>query len=102
MASCSSVCRVPFMPHCLPKREPKASALISCASPSFLSNCKPRFVETPWSQSIMKAAFYDALGPPEIIRFGELPTPEPQAGEARVKVAVAGLNPIDTYIRSGA
>ncbi|MFL5338863.1 MAG: NADPH:quinone reductase [Gemmataceae bacterium] len=50
----------------------------------------------------MKAAFYETPGPPDIIRIGELPTPKPGAGEVRVKVAAAGLNPIDTYIRSGA
>jgi NADPH2:quinone reductase len=49
----------------------------------------------------MKAAYYDAPGPPDVIRHGELPTPQPQVGEVRVKVAAAGLNPIDTYIRSG-
>jgi len=50
----------------------------------------------------MKAAFYDTPGPPDVIRYGDLPTPEPKAGEVRVKVAAAALNPIDTYIRSGA
>lgn len=49
----------------------------------------------------MKAAFYDATGGPEVIQFGDLPTPEPQAGEVRVKVAAAALNPVDTYIRAG-
>ena len=50
----------------------------------------------------MKAAFITATGAPEVIRVGDLPTPEPKAGEVRVRVAVAALNPIDTYIRSGA
>jgi NADPH2:quinone reductase len=50
----------------------------------------------------MKAAFFDTTGTPDVIRVGDLPTPEPKPGEVRVKVAVASLNPIDTYIRSGA
>jgi NADPH2:quinone reductase len=50
----------------------------------------------------MKAAFYDTPGPPDVIQYGDLPTPESKAGEVRVKVAAAALNPIDTYIRSGA
>src|SRR5260221_10852826 len=50
----------------------------------------------------MKAAFYDAPGPPDVLTIGELPTPEPQAGEVRVRVAASSVNPIDTYIRSGA
>src|SRR5687768_10642598 len=50
----------------------------------------------------MRAAFLETTGAPEVIRHGELPTPEPGPGEVRVRVAAAALNPIDTYIRSGA
>src|SRR5438105_9889821 len=50
----------------------------------------------------MKAAFYETTGDPEVIRYGELPRPTPQAGEVLVRVGAAALNPIDTYIRSGA
>lgn len=50
----------------------------------------------------MRAAFFDTTGTPDVIRVADLPTPEPQAGQVRVRVAVASLNPIDTYIRSGA
>lgn len=49
----------------------------------------------------MKAAFFDAPGDPEVIRYDELPTPEPGAGQLRVRVLAASVNPIDTYIRSG-
>jgi NADPH2:quinone reductase len=49
----------------------------------------------------MKAAFIDAPGPAEAIRYGELPTPEPGEGEARVRVAAVAVNPIDLYIRAG-
>ncbi|MCU0705837.1 MAG: NADPH:quinone reductase [Fimbriiglobus sp.] len=49
----------------------------------------------------MKAAYYETTGGPDVIRVGELPTPEPQAGEVRVKIAAAALNPVDTYIRAG-
>jgi NADPH2:quinone reductase len=50
----------------------------------------------------MKAAFYETTGGPEVIQFGELPRPTPQQGEVLVRVGAAALNPIDTYIRSGA
>jgi NADPH2:quinone reductase len=50
----------------------------------------------------MKAAFFETTGTPDVIRVGELPTPQPQAREVRVRVLAASINPIDTYIRSGA
>jgi NADPH2:quinone reductase len=49
----------------------------------------------------MKAAFIDAPGPPDALRYGDLPTPEPGHGEVRVRVIAAAVNPIDAYIRSG-
>lgn len=49
----------------------------------------------------MKAAYLETTGGPEVIQYGELPTPEPKSGEARVKVGAVSVNPIDTYIRSG-
>src|SRR5205809_592057 len=50
----------------------------------------------------MKAAYFEATGPADVIKVGELPTPEPKSGEIRVKVLAASINPIDTYVRSGA
>ena len=49
----------------------------------------------------MHAAFINETGAPEVIQYGELPTPEPGAGQVLVKVAAVSVNPIDTYIRSG-
>ena len=50
----------------------------------------------------MKAAYFETTGTPEVIKVGDLPTPEPKAGELRVRVLAASINPIDTYVRSGA
>jgi NADPH2:quinone reductase len=50
----------------------------------------------------MKAAFFETTGAPEVIRYGELPKPIPGPGEMLVRVRAAAVNPIDTYIRSGA
>jgi NADPH2:quinone reductase len=49
----------------------------------------------------MKAAFIDAPGSADAIRYGEVPTPQPGEGEVRVRVLAAALNPIDVYIRAG-
>lgn len=50
----------------------------------------------------MKAAFISETGDPEVIQYGDLPAPEPQSGEVLVRVGAVAVNPIDTYIRSGA
>jgi NADPH2:quinone reductase len=50
----------------------------------------------------MKAAFFEAPGGPEVIRYGDLPTPKPGPNELLVRVGAAAVNPIDTYIRAGA
>jgi NADPH2:quinone reductase len=40
-------------------------------------------------------------GGPEVIRLEDVPTPEPGAGQARVKIEAAGVNFLDIYHRSG-
>ncbi len=49
----------------------------------------------------MKAAFIETTGSPDVIRYGDLPTPTPKTGEVLVRVGAAALNPIDLYIRAG-
>lgn len=49
----------------------------------------------------MRAAYIEQTGPPEVIRVGDLPCPEPGPGQVLVRVQAAALNPIDLYIRSG-
>lgn len=42
----------------------------------------------------MRASFYERTGPGgEVLILGELPTPEPGPGEARVRLAWSGVNP---------
>jgi NADPH2:quinone reductase len=49
----------------------------------------------------MKAIRVHEFGPPEVMKLEEVKDPEPSAGEIVVKVKAAGVNPVDTYIRSG-
>jgi NADPH2:quinone reductase len=49
----------------------------------------------------MKAIRVHEFGGPEVLKFEETPTPKPEAGQVLVKVRGAGVNPYDTYMRSG-
>ncbi len=49
----------------------------------------------------MKAVRVHEYGGPEVLRYEEVPVPEPGAGEARVKIDAIGLNYIDIYQRTG-
>lgn len=49
----------------------------------------------------MKATVADPVGGPENLKYSDLPKPEPQQGQALVKVEAAGVNFIDIYFRTG-
>ncbi len=50
----------------------------------------------------MKAVRAQSPGGPEVLRYEDVPRPEPKAGEAVVKIEAAGVNFIDVYHRTGA
>jgi NADPH:quinone reductase-like Zn-dependent oxidoreductase len=50
----------------------------------------------------MWAAWIDQLGGPECIRYGELPVPVPGPTDVLVRVQAVAVNPVDTFVRSGA
>jgi NADPH:quinone reductase len=51
----------------------------------------------------MKAAYYESVGPAnDVLQVGERPTPQPQAGEVRIRVHTSGVNPSDVKSRAGA
>ena len=50
----------------------------------------------------MKAVWYERTGPaPEVLVYGEMPTPVAGQGEVRIKLEASGVNPSDTYRRAG-
>ena len=49
----------------------------------------------------MHAAAFDSFGPPEVLRWTELPMPTAGRGEVVVRVAAATVNPTDVLMRSG-
>ncbi|MAE66479.1 MAG: quinone oxidoreductase [Phycisphaeraceae bacterium] len=50
----------------------------------------------------MKAAYINEPCPPDGIVYGDLPDPTQSGREVLVRVGAVSLNPIDTYVRSGA
>ena len=48
-----------------------------------------------------QAVRYSRYGGPEVLQIVDLPTPEPAAGQVRVAVRAAGVNPFDWKVRSG-
>jgi NADPH2:quinone reductase len=50
----------------------------------------------------MRAVRVHQFGGPDVLQLEEVPDPKPGAGELVVRVRAAGVNPVDTYIPSGA
>ncbi len=49
----------------------------------------------------MRALRYDRYGPPDVLELVEIDEPVPRAGELKVRVRAASLNPLDAKIRAG-
>lgn len=49
----------------------------------------------------MKAIRFHTYGGPEVLRYEEVPIPEPAAGQVRVRVHATSVNPIDWKLRAG-
>jgi len=50
----------------------------------------------------MKAIRVHSFGGPEVLKLIDAPTPSPGMGEILVRLHAIGVNPVDTYVRSGA
>jgi NADPH:quinone reductase-like Zn-dependent oxidoreductase len=49
----------------------------------------------------MQAVLLNAIGDENQFVLGELPVPQPQSGQVRIKIKVAAFNPVDVKIRKG-
>jgi NADPH:quinone reductase-like Zn-dependent oxidoreductase len=49
----------------------------------------------------MKALYFHKHGDSSVLEFGEVPKPEPQPGEALIKVSAVSLNHLDVWVRRG-
>src|SRR3989344_5845586 len=49
----------------------------------------------------MKAVFFEKTGGVEVLKYGEMPTPEPKAGEALIRVRACAINNLDLQQRQG-
>lgn len=49
----------------------------------------------------MKAIVVHEYGEPEVMKVEDVPKPEPKGAQVLVKVQAAGVNPVDTYLRTG-
>lgn len=49
----------------------------------------------------MKAIVVHEYGEPEVMKLEHLETPSTSAGQVLVKIEAAGINPVDTYLRTG-
>lgn len=50
----------------------------------------------------MRAIQISQFGNPDVLEVVDVPMPEPGPNQVRIRVWAAGVNPVDTYVRSGA
>ncbi|XP_067662367.1 quinone oxidoreductase-like isoform X2 [Haliotis asinina] len=55
-----------------------------------------------FARAVMRAIRVTEFGGPEVLKVqNDVPIPQPKASEVLIKVSAAGVNPVDTYVRSG-
>ncbi len=69
---------------------------------SVLALCTLSFAATPADLgAMMKAIVIHEYGGPEVLKYEDVPRPEPKDDQLLVRVIAAGVNPVDGMIRSG-
>jgi len=61
----------------------------------------PNFAAAESATSTMKAIVIHEYGGPEVLKYEDVPRPEPKADQILIRVIAAGVNPVDGMIRSG-
>jgi NADPH:quinone reductase-like Zn-dependent oxidoreductase len=69
-----------------------AAAAFACALGSAFAQTNP---------AMMKAIIAHEFGGPEVLKYEDAPRPRPGENEVLIRVMAAGVNPVDTYVRSG-
>jgi NADPH:quinone reductase-like Zn-dependent oxidoreductase len=61
----------------------------------------PKLASAESATSTMKAIVIHEYGGPEVLKYEDVPRPEPKEDQILIRVIAAGVNPVDGMIRSG-
>jgi len=75
--------------------------LKSAGASGSLSHFRFRFSNFHLPEQLMKAIRVHAFGGPDVLKLEEISALQPAAGQILVKIHAAGVNPADTYARTG-
>src|SRR5690242_1654984 len=71
---------------------------------AFLLRCLAGFIMLPMAltaQTSMKAIVIHQNGGPEVLKYEDVPRPQPKGDEILIRVMAAAVNPVDVAIREG-
>lgn len=65
------------------------------------ANCLLNLAFGQTTTATMKAVVVNEYGGPEVLKYQDVPRPEPKDDEILVRVMAAAVNPVDSYVRQG-
>jgi len=68
---------------------------------SLVAAILPLIATAQSNKPMMKAIVVHEFGGPEVLKYEDVPKPEPKENEMLVRVIAAGVNPVDDGLRSG-
>jgi NADPH:quinone reductase-like Zn-dependent oxidoreductase len=75
--------------------------LLPVVASALVSWCLVTALVAQSARPMMKAVVLHEHGGPEVLKYEDVPRPEPKDDEVLVRVVAAGVNPVDTYVREG-